>query len=159
MNYETVHERRYAEDKIPASEARRAQNHLQSEIAMKKVLIHTLAITFSLSLISFGTTFAQSSSGLEGDWNFSVNQAPWEYSRGVVTFAEGEESWSGTILFHVNREVTVDEILVNGDEIRFSLIVDGYDVRTVFTLQDGELSGMVYTIDGNMPFRASRAEE
>lgn len=128
------------------------------EILMKKLFPGLLFASLTMLLFSAYPAFAQSSSELQGDWRFTVNQAPWEYSRGVITFEKSGDAWSGTILFHVNREVSVEEISIDGDEVRFELIVDGYDVRTVFTVQEEELAGIVYTIDGNMPFRANRVE-
>ncbi|TVQ66587.1 MAG: hypothetical protein EA360_05220 [Balneolaceae bacterium] len=122
-------------------------------------MIKVLLTTFTLLFIFTGNVQAQTASTLEGDWQFSVNQAPWEYSRGVVAFVKDGDLWTGKILFHVNREVAIEEVAVEGAEIRFDVTVDGYDVRAVFTRDGDDLSGIVYTIEGNMPFRANRATE
>lgn len=125
---------------------------------MEKLFSATLFATLIMFLFSVQPSSALSSSDLDGDWRFTVNQAPWEYSRGVITFEKSGDAWIGTILFHVNREVVVEEISMDGDEVRFELIVDGYEIRTVFAVQENEMAGIVYTIDGNMPFRANRVE-
>lgn len=108
-----------------------------------------LALTIPL------TGFAQSGV-LSGSWNFSVNQAPWEYNKGSIELEQAGDGITGKVVFHTGREVPIQEISVDGDSVTFDVVVDGYDVKALCTLSDDELKGYVMTMEGNMDFSASK---
>lgn len=127
---------------------------------MKKVITPFLVLLLGLFTIASGNIVSDHSP--LGSWAFSVNQAPWEYHRGTITFEEGENgALTGKILFHTGQELNIDRVMMEGDELTFDVTVDGYDVRSIVKVDADALTGHVVTMEGNMPFTAERdaAEE
>lgn len=92
-----------------------------------------------------------------GSWEFNVDQAPWEYSRGTIVFEESDElELTGVIHFHTGQQLSIAKISVNGSEMVFDVKVDGYEVQSVVAISVTELSGYVMTPEGNMPFSATK---
>lgn len=95
-----------------------------------------------------------------GSWAFNVDQAPWEYSRGTIVFEENEDQViSGVIHFHTGQQLSIAKISVDGSEMVFDVNVDGYDVQSVVAISVDQLNGYVVTMDGNMPFVATKETE
>lgn len=95
-----------------------------------------------------------------GSWAFSVDQAPLEYHRGTIVFELNEDDiLTGVIYFHTGQQLSIDKISVEGSEMVFDLNVDGYEVQSVVTISDKELIGHVVTMEGNMPFSATKETE
>ncbi len=122
---------------------------------MKKSIGYLTAV-FTIVLL-FAATPVKAEDPLIGSWTFSVNQAPWEYSRGKVVFEAGKENvLQGKVLFTSGREIKINKISKEKEKVLFEMVVDGYQVKTIVTLKDDVISGHVETIDGNMPFSAKR---
>ena len=124
---------------------------------MKRSLLAILALF--LMLFAVNSTTETDPSPI-GSWAFSVDQAPWEYSRGTIVFEENEEiELSGVIHFHTGQQLSIAKISVDGSEMVFDVNVDGYEVQSVVTISVEELTGYVVTMEGNMPFRATKETE
>ena len=122
---------------------------------MKKLITPFLLLLVGIFMVAAGNLFSDHSP--LGSWAFSVNQAPWEYNRGTITFEEGEEGvLTGKILFHTGQEIPINSISIEDGEMVFHVNVDGYDVRSVVSIGSDELTGHVETMEGNMPFNAER---
>lgn len=92
-----------------------------------------------------------------GEWAFTVNQAPWEYSRGrIVIELDEEEALVGKILFDSGIEVRITRITQDEEKVIMDIYIEGYQVRTVVELKDDELKGVTETPEGNIPFSAKR---
>ena len=114
-----------------------------------------LVLLFGIFAIASGNLVSDHSA--LGSWAFNVNQAPWEYNRGTITFEEGENGeLTGQVLFHTGQQLTIGSITLDGDELIFYVTVDGYDVRSIVKVDSDELTGHVETMEGNMPFSAER---
>ncbi|TVR19141.1 MAG: hypothetical protein EA391_01440 [Balneolaceae bacterium] len=97
-------------------------------------------------------------SSLIGSWEFNVNGAPWEYSRGVIVVEPGDDGeLSGKVEFSTGRIVQLASISIEEDTVIFEVNVDGYDVKSDLKLSGDDLQGVVQTIEGNMNFSATRA--
>lgn len=95
-----------------------------------------------------------------GSWAFSVDQAPWEYNRGTIVFEENEDNvLTGVIHFHTGQQLSIDKISVDGSEMVFDVNVDGYEVQSVVAISESALTGHVVTMEGNMPFSATKETE
>lgn len=124
---------------------------------MKKSLITISVLILMLFAINF--TVETDPSPI-GSWAFNVDQAPWEYNRGTIVFAENEENGlTGVIHFHTGQQLTIESISVDGSELIFDVNVDGYDVQSVVAISIEELTGYVMTPEGNMPFSATKEVE
>ncbi len=106
-------------------------------------------------------TFASSEdTTLVGIWEFNVNGAPWEYSRGMIIIEPADDGLlTGKVEFSTGRVVQLASIAVEEDTVIFEVNVDGYDVKSNLKLSGDDLQGVVQTIEGNMDFSAKRAAE
>ncbi len=110
-----------------------------------------------IGLFTIAGVFISTDHSVVGSWAFNVNQAPWEYSQGTIVFEENEEGeLTGVIHFHTGQQLTIASISLEDGELTFDVMVDGYDVRSVVNIGADELSGHVITMEGNMPFSATR---
>jgi hypothetical protein len=124
---------------------------------MKRLILTILGIF--LILFTVNLTPVTDPSPL-GSWVFNVDQAPWEYSRGTIIFEENEDyELSGVVHFHTGQQLSILKISIDGNEMVFDANVDGYEVQSVVTISDDELTGYVVTIDGNMHFKAIKEVE
>lgn len=125
---------------------------------MKKILLSIsglLVIFFAIHTVSMASDHSPI-----GSWAFSVDQAPWEYSRGTIIFEQNEdEELTGKIHFHTGQQITIGKISLDGSEMTFDVNVDGYDVQSVVSVSVNELTGYVVTMDGNMSFVATKEVE
>jgi len=116
----------------------------------------------SLLVLAFSNlTFASSEdTTLVGIWEFNVNGAPWEYSRGMIIIEPADDGLlTGKVEFSTGRVVQLASIAVEEDTVIFEVNVDGYDVKSNLKLSGDDLQGVVQTIEGNMDFSAKRAAE
>lgn len=122
---------------------------------MKKMITPCLVLLFGMFTVATGNP-ASDGSPL-GTWAFNVNQAPWEYNKGTITFEEDEDGeLTGYILFHTGQQIPILSISIEDSEMTFDVSVDGYDVRSIVNVGSDELTGHVVTMEGNMPFNAER---
>jgi hypothetical protein len=127
----------------------------QNSSNMKKPFIFlSVILFFSFFLIA---NLQNDEESIIGSWAFEVPQAPWEYSKGKITFERTEDNIIiGKAVFNTGRELSIDEVTAEGGEVTFVTNVDGYRVTAVFTLDGDELAGHVQTDEGNMDFSAER---
>jgi hypothetical protein len=114
-----------------------------------------------LSLVLFAFLFTAASvkveSPLSGSWSFNIPQAPWEYSKGKMIFEnDADDKISGKIKFDSGREVSIAKITQTEDKYTFEVNVENTPVKTVVTLKDNNMTGVVETYDGNIPFSAKK---
>ena len=121
---------------------------------MKTLISHLLILPMLFLMIAAATSSIDKS--IVGSWSFTANSAPWEYNSGTIVFEENKDAIEGKIVFHTGREVAINSISQEEEEITFDIVVDGYDARIVFTVKENEISGHAMTIEGNMPFTANR---
>jgi hypothetical protein len=122
---------------------------------MKKSIVSFSGII--LFALLFAETGSISSNPLLGSWVFSVNQAPPEYSRGIIVFENNKDDIiTGKIKFHSGFEVPITKINRVNEKITFEVFVEGTPARAVVTLKDNQISGFVETYEGNMPFTAKK---
>jgi hypothetical protein len=122
---------------------------------MKKSVVPFL----SLVLFAFLFTAAgvKADSPLPGSWSFNIPQAPWEYSKGKMIFEnDADDKITGKIKFDSGREVRIARISQTEDKYTFEVNVEGTPVKTVVTLKDNNMTGVVETYDGNIPFSAKK---
>ena len=113
---------------------------------------------FALIAIFILTDSINAHKHLTGSWEFSVNQAPWEYSKGKVMFETNKEDViTGKIVFTSGAEIKIAKITSEENKLTFEVIIDGYRVKTVATIKDNAMTGVVETNEGNMPFIAKKA--
>lgn len=123
---------------------------------MKNILSYILFAFILIAAFSTNLNARQ----IEGDWEFSVQQAPWEYNAGIISIeSNSEEELTGTVTFHTGNSIPVESITVDDASVTFSVFVDGYEVNAVCTLEGDQLVGQVQSVEGNMSFSAIRKAE
>jgi hypothetical protein len=130
---------------------------------LKTVFMKNPIISFCsfFLVLFFFAGFSEGSSKTEdpllGSWVFSINQAPWEYSRGIVHFEVNDENeLTGKILFSSNTELKIATITREKNKVTFGINIEGMHVTTVVTLEENTIKGYVSTYDGDIPFTAKR---
>lgn len=122
---------------------------------MKSILSYTFFA--SLLIAAFSTNLSAQSASLEGDWEFAVQQAPWEYNKGVIHIhLNSDDELAGDIRFHTGGTIPVESIIVDESSVQFRVFVDGYEVNAICTLEEDQLKGHVQTVEGEMVFAAER---
>jgi hypothetical protein len=122
---------------------------------MKKLIVPFLRVVLFAFL--FMATSAKADSPVTGSWNFNVPQAPWEYSKGkMILENDADDKITGKIKFDNGREVRIAKITRTEGKYTFEFNVEGNRVKTVFTLKNNEMTGVVETSDGNIPFSAKK---
>ncbi len=125
---------------------------------MKKPFISFCSIFLIFSFFAGASgVSSKTEDPLLGSWVFNINQAPWEYSRGIVHFEVNDENeLTGKILFNSSTEVKIATITREKNRVTFRINIEGMDVITVVTLEENTIKGHVSTYDGNIPFTAKR---
>lgn len=124
---------------------------------MKKV-ISILSVLFLIStVVNANNVISESEDTLLGSWVFTVNEAPWEYSRGKVVFEKNDENeLEGKVIFDTGRQIPILTISLTDESLSFQVNVDGYNVTSFMTLEGDSMTGHVETVEGNMNFSAQR---
>ena len=123
---------------------------------MKKSIISFCGLVFIALLFMANTTKAENP--LTGSWDFNVNQAPWEYSRGKLVFEKDkDDEIAGEIIFSSGIKLKIPKITLEDKKMTFEVTIDGYNTKTVAMIKDDNLTGHVSTFEGDMPFTAKRS--
>ncbi|TVP98988.1 MAG: hypothetical protein EA359_17525 [Balneolaceae bacterium] len=124
---------------------------------MKKILT-ILSILFLLTSVAKANfIFNESDETLLGSWVFSVNEAPWEYSKGKVVFEKDDANeLTGKVIFDSGRQIPILSISVGESTLTFEVNVDGNHVTSFMALDGDIMTGHVQTADGNMNFSAQK---
>ena len=121
---------------------------------MKNIIKYLASSVIFLFLIA-GSSVNETS--LLGSWSFNVNGAPWEFNSGNMIFEQNEEAeLEGKIIFHTGREVTIQNLTFEEEEFEFTVVVDGYDVQAVFSIEEEQIRGRAMSMEGNMSFAATK---
>ncbi len=120
---------------------------------MKKSSL-TFFILF-LALILAGN--AKGADLLLGSWTFTINQAPWEYSRGTLIIELNKEKAPvGKMLFQGGGQVDLSSIIEKDKKYTLNIIIQEYTLSTIVEIKDDVLTGYVQLPDGNLPFNATK---
>ncbi len=107
--------------------------------------------------LSVSANFTNTENDFLGKWNFSVSQAPWEYSRGDMLFEIKEDDViSGKMKFINGVEVLIRNVKQKDENLTFDITAEGYVLSIVTKLKENDIDGFVQTPEGNLPFSAKR---
>jgi hypothetical protein len=124
---------------------------------MKKVLLTLSALFFvaTTAMANFSTSLNDDK--IVGSWVFTVNEAPWEYSKGKVVFEKDDANeLTGKVIFDSGRQIPILSIILGESTLTFEVNVDGNQVTSFMTLDGEIMTGHVETPDGNMNFSAQK---
>lgn len=122
---------------------------------MKSLIISFFGLLFlSLSVFANNTN---TENDFIGKWNFSVSQAPWEYSKGNMIFEIKEDNvLSGKMKFLNGVEVKIINVKQKDENLTFDITAEGYVLNIVTKFKENDIDGIVKTPDGDLPFSAKR---
>lgn len=114
---------------------------------------------FAVSVITLmfaGCLFAQDKymiNELTGTWDYTAENAPYEYQQGKLIFGQKDKELSAKIDIQGNI-VAVRDLKIAKKNISFVVYVDGERVAVNLTLKEGKLEGTGETYEGPIPLEA-----
>lgn len=124
---------------------------------MKKILTTITALFIIASAAQAYAAINLDEDTLLGSWIFTVNEAPWEYSKGKVVFEKDDDNeLAGKVIFDTGRQIPILAISLTETTLSFEVNVDGYNVTSFMTLDGEIMTGHVETVEGNMNFFAQK---
>lgn len=110
---------------------------------------HLIKITMLLFAILAGFQLEAQDLNAEisGTWEYSAEDAPYEYRQGKVEFYT-EEGENLVKIITDYEEIEGDNLKVEGNEIVFEATVDYEPITVTLNLKDGKLTGNVDTVEG-----------
>ncbi|WP_136464865.1 hypothetical protein [Flagellimonas onchidii] len=92
----------------------------------------------------------------EGKWNYSVDNAPYEYSKGVLTVAKVQGNYEVTVKVNYST-VKGEQISVKGEKIDFVVYIEGQRVKVGLMFDGDKFSGKAESADGVFPMKGTRS--
>jgi hypothetical protein len=123
---------------------------------MKKVFI--LPMLLIMMLIACNSTAQNVEKEIMGAWDYTAEQAPYEYQKGQVVFFEEDGETMAKIVI---EDVTLDtqDLTIDGTNIVFVAFVDYEPVTIALELKDGKLAGNVGSPEGALPIALEKAKK
>lgn len=90
---------------------------------------------------------------LKGTWEYTAENAPYEYQQGKLIFEQKDKELSAKIDIQGNI-VAVRDLKIEKKNISFVVYVDGERVAVNLTLKEGKLKGTGETYEGPIPLEA-----
>lgn len=124
---------------------------------MKRLIFLMLA---GLLIVSTVKAFAPSEKkDFLGDWKFENPHAPYGYHQGTFSIQEKEDDLTGNLKFTDGYKVDLKNFVLTDGTLRFSMVVDSYDITITTTVEGDKLKGTALTPDGDLPFEAVKVKK
>ncbi len=94
-----------------------------------------------------------------GEWKYEVNQAPYGYNKGVLSFENQKDGkLAGKVIFDSGYTVNLTNVLFKEGVLSAEATIDGERVKLVSTIKEKEkeLAGTVDTSMGIMNLKAKK---
>ena len=125
---------------------------------MKRLLISGSAGLIILFALMFNVaTVAAKDKDVVGTWDYSAPNAPYEYSKGQIIITKGEDKLEGNVNID-GYEMKLNSVKVEGDQLTFSLYVEGEYVSVKLTVKEDSLEGKASTSEGLLEVTGKRAK-
>ena len=100
---------------------------------------------------------AQSSHrALLGEWIVESTDAPYEYRKGSVIFAETDGQLTGKIRFPNQSELSVRELKAKDNKVLFTVMIDGYPINVEMTREGDKMTGKAQTPEGEVNVKSEK---
>lgn len=93
--------------------------------------------------------------GLVGYWDYTVPNAPYEYSKGAIVISKSEGTFSVVVQLN-GGSINGEDVKVNGNEINFKVYIEGDVVSVTLTAVDDTISGNSISSQGSMAIEGKR---
>jgi len=92
---------------------------------------------------------------LVGYWNYSVPNAPYEYSKGDLLINKEKDSFTVKIILPAGS-MNAENVVVQGNEITFEVYVEGALVTVALEAQGDTISGFAETPEGTLQIKGTK---
>lgn len=89
---------------------------------------------------------------LLGYWNYTVANAPYEYSKGDLLINKEQEGFTVKIILGAGS-INAESVVVQGNEINFKVYVEGSLVSVTLKAESETISGIAVTPEGTMQIK------
>lgn len=122
---------------------------------MKKIFL-IISILSILSLPSFSAkTQDDIKKNFLGDWNYELNEAPYGYEKGIISFIEKDSNLTCLVKLEAGT-IPADSIRIEAEKIIIIVTVDNNPIKVVLSLKDNKLVGKVDTPEGQKDLTAKK---
>ncbi len=94
---------------------------------------------------------------LLGYWNYTVANAPYEYSKGDLLINKEQEGFTVKIIVGAGS-INAESVVVQGNEINFKVYVEGSLVSVTLKAESETISGTAVTPEGTMQIKGVKGE-
>lgn len=84
---------------------------------------------------------------LVGAWEYTVENAPPEYSEGIISISNENDAYAVQVQLSAGM-LQGDNVSVDGNKIMFNLLIEGSSVSVVLTAEGDTISGESTSSDG-----------
>jgi hypothetical protein len=123
---------------------------------MKKLIIFSLFLVFVAG--SFDVSAKVRKKDLMGEWKYEAPTAPYGYEKGVFVFFEKDSKLKGELKLADGSKINFSDVKIEGDEVLFTLYVEGTYITAKSKIKGDSLSGKVSTPDGEIEVSAKKVK-
>ncbi len=123
-----------------------------------------LALLFSFSFVFSNTIdkedFVHKLISLEdvvGAWNYTVENAPYEYSKGILMITKKDEAYNVDVQLTAGT-LPAEDVEVDGGKITFVVYVEGSKVSVVLNVDGDKITGESSSMDGVFAIKGARIQ-
>ncbi len=121
---------------------------------MRKLVL--LVMVAFMATVWMNPAMAAPKSNLKGTWEYKVQEAPYEYASGKITFAEAEGKQTVVIKFNDGTEIKGQNVKFENDNFSFTTEVQYNVVKVTGKVVEGKLTGKVDSPDGLLEMTATK---
>ena len=123
---------------------------------MKKVL--AISVLFMVLGVYLNAQDQKTIKEIKGTWNYTANQAPYDYQKGKMIFYEEGGDFKAKLEIQ-GDVINTQNLIIEGGKIEFKAYFD-YELITIrLTLKDGKLEGNADSPDGLIPVSLVKEEK
>jgi hypothetical protein len=110
----------------------------------------------ALLCLSAAMTFVAQTPGFEGAWYGTITPPGAQFDI-AVSFKKRVDSWTGTLLLENGTNLTVEDLVIQGATVRFTVIQGQTRAAFAAVLSDAGIKGEIKQDNSTFPFALSRA--
>lgn len=92
----------------------------------------------------------------EGEWNYTVEGTPYEYSKGVLKVVKTNGEYEITVKVNYNS-IEAEQVTVKGNNLDFVVYIEGQNVKVNLTIDGDKISGKAVSPEGVFPMQGNRS--
>lgn len=127
---------------------------------LQYVFVATLLLCVTATMANTNITESKkdisvSVDGLLGAWVYTVENVPYEYSKGVFLISKEKGAYNVQVQL-THGTLTGEDIEVKGNTVKFNLFIEGQSVSVELTSDGDKISGESNSMDGTYQIEGKR---